>query len=53
MTIAVDFNRTMLSMLSPNKVKARNSSVGQTTTLWLTSTSILVSVASLLFNILK
>lgn len=39
--------------IEPNKVKARNSSVGQTTTLWLTSTSILVSVASLLFNILK
>jgi polysaccharide export outer membrane protein len=39
--------------VEPNKVKARNSSVGQTTTLWLTSTSILVSVASLLFNILK
>ena len=39
--------------VEPNKVKARNSSVGQTTSLWLTSTSILVSVASLLFNILK
>lgn len=39
--------------VEPNKVKARNSGVGQTTTLWLTSTSILVSVASLLFNILK
>lgn len=39
--------------VEPNKVKAHNSSVGQTTTLWLTSTSILVSVASLLFNILK
>lgn len=39
--------------VEPNKVKARNSGVGQTTSLWLTSTSILVSVASLLFNILK
>ena len=37
--------------VEPNKVKARKSSVGQTITLWLTS--ILVSVASLLFNILK
>jgi polysaccharide export outer membrane protein len=39
--------------VEPNKVKARNSSVGQTTSLWLTSTSILISVASLLYNILK
>ena len=39
--------------VEPNKVKARNSSVGQTTSLWLTSTSILVSLASLLYTILK
>lgn len=39
--------------VEPNKVKARNSSVGQTTSLWLTSTSILISLASLLYNILK
>ena len=39
--------------VEPNKVKARNSSVGQTTSLWLTSTSILISVAALLYNILK
>ncbi|MBR0263240.1 MAG: polysaccharide biosynthesis/export family protein [Prevotella sp.] len=39
--------------VEPNKVKARNSSVGQTTSLWLTSTSIMISVASLLFNIFK
>lgn len=39
--------------VEPNKVKARNSSVGQTTTLWLTSTSILISLVSLLYNILK
>lgn len=39
--------------VEPNKVKARNSGVGQTTSLWLTSTSILISVASLLYNILK
>ncbi len=39
--------------VEPNKVKARNSGVGQTTTLWLTSTSILISLTSLLYNILK
>ena len=39
--------------VEPNKVKARNSSVGQTTSLWLTSTSILISLASLLYTILK
>jgi polysaccharide export outer membrane protein len=39
--------------VEPNKVKARNSSIGQSTSLWLTSTSILVSLASLLYTILK
>ncbi len=39
--------------VEPNKVKARNSGVGQSTTLWLTSTSILISLTSLLYNILK
>lgn len=39
--------------VEPNKVKARNSSIGQSTTLWLTSTSILISLTSLLYNILK
>ena len=39
--------------VEPNKVKARNSSVGQSTTLWLTSTSGLLSLTSLLYNILK
>ncbi len=39
--------------VEPNKVKARNSGIGQSTTLWLTSTSILISLASLLYNILK
>ena len=39
--------------VEPNTVKARNSSVGQTTSLWLTSTSILISLASLLYSILK
>lgn len=39
--------------VEPNKVKARNSNVGTTTTLWFTGTSILISIASLLSNILK
>ena len=37
----------------PNKAKAKNSGVGSETSLWFTSTSILVSLASLLYNILK
>ena len=40
-------------MVEPNKVKARNSNVGTTTTLWFTGTSILISLTSLLYNILK
>ena len=39
--------------VEPNKVKAQNSGVGQTTSLWLTSTSILISLASLMYSILK
>ena len=39
--------------VEPNKVKSRNAGIGQSTTLWLTSTSILISLASLLYNILK
>ena len=39
--------------VEPNKVKARNSSVGQTTSIMLSSIGILISVASLLYNILK
>ena len=39
--------------VEPNKVKARNSSVGQTTSLWFSGTSILLSLASLLYNVLK
>ena len=37
----------------PNKVKAQNSSVGSMTTLWFSATSILVSLTSLLYNILN
>lgn len=39
--------------VEPNKVKARNSGIGQSTSLWLTSTSILISLASLMYSILK
>ena len=39
--------------VEPNKVKSRNSSIGQSSTLWISATSILISVASLLYNILK
>ena len=39
--------------VTPNKTKAKNSGVGSETSLWFTSTSILVSLASLLYNILK
>ena len=39
--------------VEPNKVKARNSGVGNTTNLWFTGTSILVSIATLLYTILK
>ena len=39
--------------VEPNKVKSRNSNIGTTTGLWLTGTSILISLASLLYSILK
>ena len=39
--------------VEPNNIKAQNSKVGQTTTLWFSATSILVSITSLLYNILK
>ena len=39
--------------VEPNKVKAQNSAVGQMTTLTFSATSILISLASLLTNILK
>ena len=40
-------------IVQPNKVKAQNSSVGSMTTLWFSATSILISLTSLLYNILK
>ena len=39
--------------VEPNKVKSQNSAVGQMTTLTFSATSILISLASLLTNILK
>ena len=39
--------------VTPNKTKAKNSDIGNSTTLWVSSLSILVSIASLLVNILK
>ena len=39
--------------VEPNKVKSQNSTIGQSTTLWISATSILVSVAALVVNILK
>ena len=39
--------------VTPNKTKAKNSDIGNSTTLWVSSVSILVSVAGLLVNILK
>ena len=39
--------------VSPNKTAARNSDIGNSTTLWISATSILVSIASLLVTIFK
>ena len=39
--------------VTPNKTKAKNSDIGNSTTLWFSATSILVSIASLLATILK
>ena len=39
--------------VTPNKTKAKNSDIGNSTTLWFSATSILVSIASLLVTILR
>ena len=39
--------------VEPNKIKAQNSTVGSMTNLWLSATSVLVSVATLLVSILR
>lgn len=39
--------------VEPNKVKSHNSNISTSTTIWFSATSILISLASLLYNILK
>lgn len=39
--------------VEPNKTKAKNSEIGSVTSIWLSATSIIISVATLLVNILK
>lgn len=39
--------------VTPNKTKAKNSDIGSSTTLWVSATSILVSIASLIVNIVR
>lgn len=39
--------------VEPNKARAQNSNIGNMTTLWLSSTGILVSIATLLVSLLK
>lgn len=39
--------------VTPNKTKAKSSDIGTTTTTWISATSIMVSIASLLVNILR
>lgn len=39
--------------VTPNKTKAKNSDIGSSTSMWISATSILVSLASLLATILK
>ena len=39
--------------VEPNKVKAKNSSIGQSTTIWISIAGALMSLASLVVNILR
>lgn len=39
--------------VEPNKTKSKNSDIGQSTTLWMSATSILISVATLIINIVR
>ncbi len=39
--------------VTPNKTKAKNSDIGNSTSLWFSATSILISLTSLLYNILR
>ena len=40
-------------VVTPNKTKAKNSGIGSETTLWFSATSILISIASLIVNIIN
>ncbi|MBQ2787618.1 MAG: polysaccharide biosynthesis/export family protein [Bacteroidaceae bacterium] len=39
--------------VTPNKAKAKNSDIGSSTSLWFSATSIMISLTSLLYNILR
>ena len=39
--------------VTPNQAKAKNSDIGNSTTLWFSATSILISLVSLMWNILN
>ena len=39
--------------VEPNKVKAQNSAIGSSTTLWFSAVGTLISIASLIVNILR
>ena len=39
--------------VTPNKTKSKNSDIGQSTSMWFSATSILVSIASLLVTIFR
>ena len=39
--------------VTPNQSKAKNSDIGSQTSLWFSGTSILISLTSLMYNILK
>ena len=39
--------------VEPNKVKAQNSSIGSVTSLWLSASGVLISIATLLVSILR
>ena len=39
--------------ITPNKVKAKDSDIGRTTSTWISATSILISIASLIVNIVR
>ena len=40
-------------IVEPNKVKAQNASIGQSTTLWFSAVGIVTSVASLVVNVIR